>query len=359
MIEYDLWLALARISNKAKLDLLSVVNSTKELYEAIFDNYEEFTSEKLKLALKLAWDISYIKELKENLHKNNIEYVTINHKNYPYKLREIENSPYILFYKGNIEPLNENKKSIALVGARECTIYGREVAETISKELGEVDINLISGLARGIDSICHEIALKNKKFTCGVLGCGVDVIYPKSNSYLYEKIINQGCIISEFLPGTQPLSRNFPQRNRIISGLSDLVVVVEGTIKSGSLITARMAAEQGRDVVAVPGSIFSELSLGTNKLIKDGAIPYTDIEDLLFLIGIYKVKRNNNKAMTAEKNIDTNICKIIEILSDRPMHINEIVKLTNIDIKHLYELLFEMQINFGVKCIDMNFYVKF
>lgn len=357
MKDEDLWLALAQISNKTKLELLEISESTEELFKGFSENYNKFKNNKIKIALKEALEEDKIKKLKETMYEKNIKYVTIKNKSYPSRLKTIDNPPYILFYRGDISKL-EYEKSVSLVGSRECTVYGREVAESISEELSNYDVIMVSGLAKGIDTICHEVALKNNKFTCGVLGCGVDVVYPKSNSKIYDKIIENGCIVSEFLPGTPPLSRNFPQRNRIISGLSDLVIVVEANIKSGSLITARVAAEQGKEVVAVPGSIFSKLSLGTNKLIKDGAIPYTDLEDLLFLIGIYNIKRNNNKVIRKEKNIDENISRILEVLSDRPIHINEIVKLTNIDIKHLYELLFEMQINFGVKCIDMNFYVK-
>ncbi len=182
-------------------------------------------------------------------------------------------------------PLNEGY-NISIVGSRKYSNYGKDVTKIICSDLCANNINIISGMAKGIDTFAHESCLNNEGYTCAVLGSGLDIVYPKENIKIFNKIVEKGCVISEFLPGTPPYAYNFPQRNRIISALSDIIIVIEAGEKSGSLITANLALEQGKDVMAVPGSIFSDESKGTNKLIKDGAFPLTCTNDIFNLIGI-------------------------------------------------------------------------
>ena len=179
---------------------------------------------------------------------------------------------------GNIDIIN--KKSIGVVGARKCSNYGLTVTKLLTKELITNNITLISGGARGIDSIAHKTALENDGYNISVLGCGIDITYPAENKDLFSKIAENGVVISEFLLGTPPLKDNFPRRNRIISGLSESVIVIEASEKSGSLITARLALKQQKTVIAVPGSILYSGASGSNKLLRDGATICTGVEDL-------------------------------------------------------------------------------
>ena len=215
-----------------------------------------------------------------------IEKISINEKEYPQQLKNIYDPPQCLYVLGNKKILNQ--KGIAIVGSRKCTNYGKEMAIKISEELSKNKINIISGLAIGIDSYAHfgNIKIQNIKNeygkTIAVLGSGIDQIYPKQNVELARKIIQTGgCIISEYPIGTMPKKEHFPQRNRIISGLSMGVVIVEAQEKSGALITADFAVEQGREVFAIPGDINKKESIGSNQLIKDGAKMVTSIIDIL------------------------------------------------------------------------------
>lgn len=207
-----------------------------------------------------------------------IEEISINSEEYPEKLKNIYDYPQKLYVLGNKNLLYQ--KGIAIVGSRDATQYGKKVAYNLAKELSQNGIVIISGLALGIDSYAHIGALKGG--TIAVLGSGIDTIYPKENIELAREIVrNNGCIISEYAMGMKPERLHFPQRNRIISGLSDGVVVVEASKKSGALITADFALEQGKEVFAVPGDVAKKQSEGTNKLIQDGAILVTSSENIL------------------------------------------------------------------------------
>ena len=206
--------------------------------------------------------------------------IDLNSKYYPEKLKNINGKPRELYCLGNLELLNY--KSIAVIGSRNYSNYGKRAAMEFSYNLAKQNICIVSGMARGIDSFAHEATLKAKGKTIAVLGSGLDVIYPKENKRLYENIIkNDGLIISEYLLGTPPRKQNFPARNRIISGLSDGVLVIEARKNSGTNITVDFALEQGKDVFVIPGDIYSKTSDGTNFLIKEGAIPVTNYKDIL------------------------------------------------------------------------------
>ena len=203
-----------------------------------------------------------------------------NSKYYPVKLKNISSPPKELFCLGNLELLN--CKSIAVIGSRNYSGYGERAAKEFSYNLAKEDVCIVSGMARGIDSFAHEAALDAKGKTVAVLGSGLDIIYPRENKILYENIIkNNGLIISEYPLGTKPSRQNFPARNRIISGLSDGVLVIEARKNSGTSITVDFALDQGKDVFVIPGNIYSKTSDGTNFLIKEGAIPVTSYKDII------------------------------------------------------------------------------
>lgn len=229
------------------------------------------------------------KEYRENLEqyvkymeKYNIGIITIKDEDYPKDLLHIYDAPAILYYKGNKELLHTNM--IAIIGCRDCSLYGKEVSIKFSQELAKKGITIISGMAKGIDSYSHIGCIKAGGKTIAVLGSGIDIIYPKENSLLYDKILSTGgLILSEYVIGTKPSKLNFPARNRIISGLSKGVIVVEAKEKSGTLNTVDFALEQGKEIFVIPGNITSNNSVSTNELIKQGANCVTCVEDILTL----------------------------------------------------------------------------
>ena len=281
--EYEVWLSNINISNKRKIELLKKFRTAKKIW-----NLDKKSLEKLDLKESEINNILENEE-KRNLEKyvnymvkHNILLVSCFSEKYPDSLKFIDNRPVFLYIRGNIENLYED--CIAIVGSRNASIYGRNVARKIAKELADRNINIVSGLAAGIDKFAHLGALESKTGkTIAVLGTGIsdNEIYPFENKKLFENILeSKGTIISEFKLGTKPLKYNFPLRNRIISGLSTKLIVVDAAKNSGSLITADFALEQGKDIYAVPGNITSENSVGTNELIKQGAYLFNKIDDL-------------------------------------------------------------------------------
>ena len=215
----------------------------------------------------------------EELLQKGICFLTEEDEDYPRRLREIPSAPYALYVLGQLPP--EKLPAVAMIGARECSEYGIYVSRNFAKELGAHGIPVISGMARGIDSISQEAALQGGGRTYAVLGCGVDICYPKSSRRLYERILEQGGILSTFPPGTEPMKRLFPERNRIVAGLADVILVVEARQKSGTFITVDMALEQGREVYAIPGRLTDRLSDGCNLLLQQGALIAVSPQDLL------------------------------------------------------------------------------
>ncbi|MGH9366999.1 MAG: DNA-processing protein DprA [Thermoanaerobaculia bacterium] len=212
------------------------------------------------------------------IERSGISLLTAFDEEYPRPLKEIADPPLLLFALGHLERLRS--PAVAVVGSRNATRYGREVSSRLGGGLSAVGVSVVSGLARGVDAAAHEAALEGPGGTIAVLGCGLDVDYPRENARLKDEIARLGVVLSEFPPGSEPLPQNFPIRNRIIAGLSAGVVVVEASRRSGSLITARLAADFGRDVFAVPGSVFSETSTGAHELLRDGAILCRGVEDI-------------------------------------------------------------------------------
>lgn len=297
-----------------------------------------FISNKIKHEIIKCKNLDYFDKLKHTIKKNNVKVITIVDKEYPQMLKNIYNYPKVLYVKGNIE---FNKLlSIAIVGSRKATSYGRWAAEKFAKELSRLGITIVSGMAKGIDTVAHIGALEENGQTIAVLGSGLNVIYPSSNRILYEKIIEKGAVISEFPLNTKPLPQNFPQRNRIISGLSLGTVVIEAGEKSGSLITASHALEQGKDVFALPGNINSTYSKGTNMLIRDGAKILMDIdcilEEISELRGITRMKKSNH--INYDDLSDQEI-KILECIIEKPIHCDMISYKTGIDISTVSSIL--------------------
>ena len=248
---------------------------------------------------------------------HSIKKVRIGEKNYPRLLKHISNPPETLYYIGDINIASE--PSIAVVGARKASSYGKWAAYGFSKKLTEYGISVVSGMAYGIDSFAHKGAVENGGKTVAVLGCGIDICYPASNKGLREDILKDGLILSEYEEGVQPLPFRFPMRNRIISGLSIGTIIVEAGLNSGSLITAECAAEQGRNIYAVPGNINNVYSFGTNQLIKDGAVPLITFDDIIDEMGIRRLtssKASNIEIGKDEKEVYDYVLRYGEITTD-------------------------------------------
>ena len=260
---------------------------------------------------------------------------------FPSSLKEIPYSPPFLYIKGELKEI----PLIAVVGSRKATSYGREVAKFITKGLVESGVGIVSGLARGIDSIAHKTTLSHQGYTVAVLGCGLDVIYPPENKDLFEEIGEKGAVISEFPLGTKPRKENFPRRNRLISGLSKGVLVVEAGEKSGTLITAKWALSQGKDIFCIPGSIFSPLSKGTHLLLKEGAILVDSPEDVLFYLGLQKnfSSEERQTSMFEDELSEKEKC-VVSNLSHYPVHIDELVERTGLSSFELSSLLSELEL---------------
>ncbi len=277
----------------------------------------------------------------EKLKKLDSGYITIFDKFYPDILKQVNDSPIVLYAKGNLEILN--KKSIAVVGSRKFSDYGRYCAYEFSKLLVENNLCVVSGLALGIDSIAHKGALSSGGMTTAVIGSGLDQIYPASNFALSQEIIQKGgIVVSEFPPGTPPLKYNFPIRNRIIAGLSMGVLVIEAVKKSGSLITAYCALDYNRDVFAIPGNINSVNSEGTNELIKEGAKLVTCIDDILIDLNLEKIEKSEKAKAIIPDTPEEKI--IYDLLCTGKKSVDKLVIDSNLNIVIISSLLSMMEI---------------
>lgn len=301
---------------------------------------------------KKKWDV--YKEWFKLMEKG-IGFVSLEQSEFPEKVRHIPNPPYALYYVGKLP--EEKRKTVAIVGARARSAYGSEIAYELAKKLSINGIQVISGLARGIDRDAHQGALDAGGDTYGVLGCGVDICYPREHRFIYDKILESGGIISEYPPGAPAIAKQFPARNRIIAGLSDCVVVAEAKEKSGSLITADFAMEQGRDVYAVPGRITDTLSQGCNRLIKQGAGAIVSVED--FLSDLELLPETPCTQIDFQKNLLEKDERLVYSLTDfRPIGVATLVDKTGISIVRLLEILDRLEQMGMIKETFTNYYVR-
>ncbi|MDP2994105.1 MAG: DNA-processing protein DprA [Anaerolineales bacterium] len=269
-----------------------------------------------------------------------IEILTWDDELYPPRLKEIDQPPPVLYVRGALT--TEDSWAVAVVGTRRVSAYGRQVAEELASFLAANGVTVVSGLARGVDAIAHQSALKAGGRTIAVLGCGVDRIYPPEHVQLAEKMMASGALISDYAPGTPPDASNFPPRNRIISGLSMATVVVEAGETSGALITAQFAIDQGREVFAVPGNILAPQSKGTNRLIAQGARPMLSVRDLLDVLNLTRVteQRLVRKALPTDETES----KLMSVLTHEPLHMDEIRNQTGLPIERVSATLVMMEL---------------
>jgi len=282
-----------------------------------------------------------------------INVVSIKDKNYPQQLKEIKNPPKFLYYKGEFIP---KEPCFAIVGARLCSVYGKEVALEIAGGLADAGFTIVSGLAPGIDTASHQAIIEKGKRTIAVLGTGLDekTIYPQSNLKLTQKILeNNGCLISEYPAKTQGSRFTFPQRNRIISGLSIGVLVIEAKQKSGALITANWARMQGRKIFAVPGSIYSQNSKGCHYLIKQGAKLAENVQDIIKELKTqlkFTLNKEDKKSFTEQENL------ILNSLKEKSLHIDEIIEMTKLDAVIINRSLAVLEVKGKIRNLESDIY---
>lgn len=336
--------------------LISYFPSAKEAWQATFGELkragleekviEAFTQKRSK--------ISPDKEI-EKVIKAGISIITLKDPKYPKLLKEIYDPPALLYLKGDIARL-EDEFLLAVVGTRKLSSYGQQVTSTITRGLAQAGLTITSGLALGVDALAHKAALETQGRTIAVLGCGLDRVYPVANENLAQDlIVSRGALISEFPLGTPPLKHHFPFRNRVISGLSLGVLVVEATKVSGALITARAALEQNREVFGIPGNIYSPTSQGPNNLIKMGAKLVTSCQDILEELNLSGAR----EFIEAKKIIPETKeeAKILEVLNAEPIHIDNLVKTTDLDTATISSTLTIMEMKGKVKNLGGMRYV--
>ena len=283
---------------------------------------------------------------------------------FPRILKQIPDCPIVLYYKGDIRP--EDEKAVAVVGSRHATVYGRLMAEQLSSRFAELGITVVSGMARGIDSAAHTGSLRANGRTLAVLGCGLSRIYPPENEGLMEAITRNGAVVSEFPLTTEPLRYNFPRRNRIISGLSLGVIVVEARRRSGALITSRFALEQGREVFSIPGRIDQPASWGTNQLIKDGAKLLLRVEDVLEELriplsdglGRQPAADDHPAGFVADNCMTAGQQRIYDNLDDKPVHIDCLARKCQKTGAEIMESLLRLELRGFVKRWPGQYYSK-
>jgi len=289
----------------------------------------------LKLRKQIDLDQFY-----ESILEKNITVLTLLDDDYPPLLKEIDQSPPVIYVKGTLTPADEF--SVAIVGTRRVSEYGQQITRDASIYLTGHGLTIVSGLARGVDGLAHRHALEAGGRTIAVLGSGVDVIYPPEHRKLAEAISENGAVISDYPLGTQPEGVNFPPRNRIISGLSLATIVIEAGDRSGALITADFALEQGRDVFAVPGNVLSPASRGTNRLIQNGAFAMVSPQDVLDVLNLSEVEAIKTARQVLPGN--TMEAKILQVMGFEPMHVDEICNQVGMAVEKVSAALTMMEL---------------
>ncbi len=376
-LRFWLWLVLSgRCATERNVKILNHFGTPEAAFTAKRKDYEKIEGiRQPDIDLFCNKSLDMADRVLETCNNKNIKIVTIHDEEYPFRLKHIAPVPLLFYVKGEI-PKEVNDLSISIVGTRQPTTYGEASAEKISFDLASMGVPIISGMARGVDTAAHKAALRAGGKTVAVLGSGVDYIYPYENKMLYEEITHSGAVISEFPPMAKPDAGNFPIRNRIISGISKGTVVIESNEKGGSMITARLALEQGRDVFAVPGAINSSQSLGTNELIKQGAKLVTGAIDVIeeyidsyqrkiMRLDEYSSKKEDAplKVASSAPNYGTKAAlpegdskKVFSLLSNEPIHISDIAAKASLSAKDTATVLLMLEMDGYAISLSGGFY---
>lgn len=358
-----------KLGNVKIRKLMNHFNSPENFYNCKINDLKRINGIDESISLEILSGIKnkekYFREFDEifsRAERSEIKLVCISDKDYPENLKRIFDTPVLLYYKGKLS--ETDKYSLSIVGTRNPTEYGKYNCEKFTDELSGLNIPIVSGFARGIDTIVHKTCVKNKRLNYAVFGCGADVIYPYENKRLYSEVIECGAVISEFPLGAKPDKVNFPRRNRIISGISIGTIVVESGIKGGALLTAEIAVDQDREVFAFPGNISSKQSEGTNELIKRGqAKLITNIDDILNELDV-KLKPILKKDYTAKTdvltlNLSESENKIYSVLDYDPVHIDTINELTDLTISDCLVNLLTLEFKSLVRQVPGKYFMRY
>ena len=354
-----MWLSrIEGISLKKKLELLKYYGKAERIFATDRETLKKskiLTKDNIERILEYIDEKILNDEINE-LYRKNIKFISIKNEVYPSLLKEIYDPPLGLYVIGEMP--EKDKKTVSVVGSRRCSEYGAANAYRFSKEMAENGITIVSGMAYGIDTCAHKGAIAAGGKTVAVLGCGVDVVYPKTNRELKSKIEANGCVISEYPPQTPPLAANFPVRNRIISGMSNATVVIEAGERSGTLITVGQALEQGRTIFSVPANITSEFSKGSNRLIKEGALVLLETSDILDELKIDKnniIKENNTKielSIAPEEKI------VYDCIGLQPITAEEILLKTKNEVSNMQYILTMLELRGLIERLSGQKYIR-
>ncbi len=339
--------------------LLEYYGEAKNIYYSNDIELVNLVTERSYSIIVSSRDEKKIIESYKNLKNKNIKYIARIDKEFPEQLYNVYPVPFGIYLKGS---LPSKALSIAIIGARAATPYGKEIAKMFSKELSRYGVNIISGLATGIDGRAHIGALDMKGYTLGILGGGIDSLYPRENYRLYEAMEGTGGIISEYGVGFKPKSRWFPERNRLISGMAEGILVVEAKVKSGSLITIDLGMEQGKNIYAIPGKIGDKNSEGCNNIIKQGAKLVTSVEEILEDFYQYEniVKLGNRseaKMEAVEKSLANEEKIVYSFIRLEPKHVDDIINYMDLPIQEVTNILFTLEIKGYIKQVTKNYYI--
>lgn len=361
-MKYEYWLACIRgISGGKKRKLRDCMKSAEAVYyiEETQLNKIEFLNERERNKIMQAKKNGLQEDEFKKMHERGIQFIPYFDDAYPERLREIPDYPYALYLKGK---LPEKKiRTAAVIGARKCTPYGEKYAVDFARMLARCGVGVISGMARGVDGMGHRGVLMEKGYTLAVLGSGVDICYPKEHFGLYMDIQEQGGgILSEQPPGTPPLAQNFPARNRIISGMADVVLVMEAGEKSGSLITVDMALEQGKDVYALPGPVNSQLSCGCNRLIRQGAGILLSPQEFAkeWNLSEKSILDIDEKKVKKEKMLESHEKLLYSRLGLYPKNVNQLAEETGMSVQNVIRTLISLELQGYIKEVSKNCYVS-
>ncbi len=355
-MNYEYWLDNTGLSNEKKRALLEEFETAEDIYRQNPKEYKKIPDwkETDSRRIEQAKSSEKLRKQWEEMEKSGIHFCSCKDSVYPEKLKNIHHPPFALYYLGE---LPSECPGAAIVGARRCSEYGFYMAKKLGEALGKNGVSIISGMAEGVDAAGHLGALKGGGRTYGVLGCGPDICYPRQNEQLYRELQKSGGVLSEFPPGTPPKPYFFPLRNRIISALADVVIVVEAKKKSGSLITADYALEQGKEVYALPGRATDALSYGCNNLIRQGAGIILSVEEFLEELDIVRIQRQKidkkRKLRLAKEESLVYSCLSVEAKS-----MEQIVQETSLDISTAAGALLRLQTMGIVKESFRNFYIE-
>lgn len=365
--DYYLWLSsITNLEIDVKRKLLNCFENPYEVYHLKEEMLRKYGFSELVIGKFLENKTRSLDLIKDALYKKNIKFTAYIDNDYPENLKNIYDPPVGLYYIGK---LPEPKPTVAIIGARCCSDYGREITHNFSRNLAKCGVNIVSGLALGIDGHAHEGALEGNGYTLGILGSSIDSIYPSYNFALFEKMYKRGCVMSEYYVGAKALKTHFPERNRLISAFSDLVLVVEAKLKSGTMITVDRALEQGKEVYVIPGRIGDKLSEGCLKLASQGANIATCYEDILqFLEDKYcpanasldKDSQYSFKFSKDDKNelsMSENEMLIYSKLSLMPIHFNELVATCDLNYYEAIDALSKLSLKQLIKHLPGEYYI--